>query len=281
MMARCTVAAVLLLVAVEAAPAQSREFSVVSVKPCEGNAGPAAGGRKGDGRPSSPVRLHLPCQTVANLIQWAYVNYAQDRFDPLANMPVTGGPAWINSLEYEIDAGAETPRDSGVINGAMLRKLLESRFALRTHQEKRQIPVYELVVGNRNKLKLKRSQPGSCVVFDPEHPPTPDLSKPLLLLCGMMRGNDTGTDVNGATMADLARMLSDHSDRKIVDRTGLTGTFDIHLDLYPTEFNSTVSAGEAASRIAEEIRKIGLQLRSARGTGELLVIDSLSKPQEN
>src|SRR5437867_114170 len=78
-------------------------FEVASVKPCK-DAVAASGGRKGDGGTSSPARLHLTCQTVMNLIQWAYVNFADDRFDPLGSVSISGGPRWIDSERYEIDA---------------------------------------------------------------------------------------------------------------------------------------------------------------------------------
>jgi pimeloyl-ACP methyl ester carboxylesterase len=57
-----------------------RPFEVASVKPCSAQAEASRGSRRGDGRDSSPNRLHLPCQTLLSLIQWAYVIFADGRF---------------------------------------------------------------------------------------------------------------------------------------------------------------------------------------------------------
>src|SRR5215469_6098956 len=85
-----------------AGPAAVPHFEVVSVKPCAPRAEPLPGDRRGDARQSSPDRLHLTCQTLMNLIQWAYVNYEDARFNPLASVPISGGPAWINTEEFQI-----------------------------------------------------------------------------------------------------------------------------------------------------------------------------------
>lgn len=102
-------------------------FDVASIRPCEAEAFP---GRRKPGRDAySPGRLHLGCQTAMSLIQWAYVNFPNDRFDPLGNVPISGGPAWINSDRYEINAEGNVPRSRGSMNGSMLRSLLEDRFS--------------------------------------------------------------------------------------------------------------------------------------------------------
>src|SRR5580704_239646 len=68
-------------------------FEVASVTPCpERLSQPRRGDPKGDGRQSSPDRLHLTCQTLMSMIQWAYVNYANGRFDGLASVTFSGGP---------------------------------------------------------------------------------------------------------------------------------------------------------------------------------------------
>jgi hypothetical protein len=122
-------------------------FEVAVVKPCvsDGEAG-HRGARKGDGLESSPDRLHLPCQTLMSLIQWAWVNFAADHFNPLASVPIAGGPSWIQTGLFTIDAKAERPENWGTLNGPMLRALLEQRFKLRIHSETRDTRVYALTV---------------------------------------------------------------------------------------------------------------------------------------
>src|SRR5271157_4564400 len=89
------------------------KFEVTSVRPCTDVAPWREGDMKGDGLDSSPERLHLPCSTVQMLIQEAYGNFADDRFNAFASVSISGGPDWMNSALYQIDAKAESPQSRG------------------------------------------------------------------------------------------------------------------------------------------------------------------------
>src|SRR5580704_2353264 len=81
--------------------AQSPKFEVASIRPCE--AGDPAGARRSpDGNPT-PGGVYLPCMTVKQLIQAAYGLY-QPYIHTLLLVPIEGGPAWINSERYTINA---------------------------------------------------------------------------------------------------------------------------------------------------------------------------------
>jgi uncharacterized protein (TIGR03435 family) len=275
----------LAMAAAIAAPAQQGRFEVSSVKPCPPEP-QAAGRRKGDGRESSPIRLHLPCQTVMSLVQWAYVNFAQDRFDPLGNTAISGGPSWINSEQYEIDATSDAPQSEGVLNGAMLRRLLEERFQVKLRQETRQTPAYALMRAGKGPARLKPSDSSNCIAFDPSHPPPlPEAGKPLPLLCGMSRLTNDGFDATGVTMANLSRILSDNTDRRVVDRTGIPGMFDIHLNLFAADLGrpgtSPNDPADVTSRMNAELRKLGLKLLPTIAPEEVLIIDSVERPFAN
>lgn len=81
------------------------------------------------------------------LVQWAYGNFAGDRFNPMADMPITGGPACVESARYVVNAKAEVAQSRGVLNRSMLRALLEERFQLKVHRESRVVAVYAVAVG--------------------------------------------------------------------------------------------------------------------------------------
>lgn len=258
-------------------------FEAAVVKPCIPSAMQSREPRKGDGLPSSPDRLHLPCQTLMSLIQWAWVNFANDRFNPLGSVPIVGGPDWIRSDVFTIDAKAERPESWGTLNGPMLRGLLEQRFTLKIHTESRETPVYALTVA-KSGAKLQPSK-HDCVVIDPEHPPIPiEQGNPPPALCGMGRLNAQRWEAFAVKMSELARLLSDYADRKVVDRTGLSGVYDIHLNLSPKDFGispgaAKVESADVFSRVRGSLQKVGLRLEPAKAQQEWLVIDAAQRPR--
>jgi uncharacterized protein DUF3738 len=91
------------------------------------------------------------------------------------------------------------------------------------------------------------------------------------------------------TIADLCRELTKYVDGDIVDKTGIAGAFDIHLDLtaadlfYPDaapDPTSTFTPGDGRA-IATAFDKLGLQMRPAKGSAPFLVIDHVERPSEN
>ena len=104
----------------------------------------------GDG--SSPGRLRIGCGILAEtdnigLIQVAYNRYASGQLTSTKVIPIEGGPDWIHSERFEISAKAEGQPSIQMMQGPMMRMILEERFKLRIHRETRQGPVYELAVG--------------------------------------------------------------------------------------------------------------------------------------
>ena len=99
----------------QSAAAATPKFEAVSVKPCK-----SEGGRGGGGGGASPGRLRETCVTLMSLIRQAYVQYANGRQNLLASAPIEGGPAWINSETYEIDAMAEGAAGFAMMRGPML-----------------------------------------------------------------------------------------------------------------------------------------------------------------
>lgn len=271
--------------------AASPQFELASVRPCSSQPAAVPGGIRGDGLESSPDRLHLPCQTLLSLIHWAYVFFEDGRFNPLPAVPISGGPAWIDSDLFEIDAKAAMPQSFGTINGPMLRSLLEERFRLRIHRETKEVPVHAITIG-KGGVKLQSSA-HDCIAFDLENPGEPfDRGKPIPAVCGMSRLTLKGWEAFDVSMPRLATLLSADSDRKVIDRTGLSGTFDVRLDLTAEDFgrssrpddpgdgNRAEQSG-AFDRIRSAVQKLGLRLDSARGPGEFLVIDGAEKPPAN
>jgi uncharacterized protein (TIGR03435 family) len=267
-------------------PSKQR-FEVASIKRSKNDESP------GGGAPT-PGRLDLACVTTANLIRLAYLIFPTGQ----ANAPVSpntfqiaiaGGPSWVDSDRNRINAKAGQPVNVEMMKGPMMQTLLEDRFKLKLHREAKSNDVYELTVA-KDGPKLKPARENGCVVFDRNHPPIQTAGQPGPILCGSVRANpEGGADILGVTMPDLCRQLSAYVDRKILDKTGVKGIFDVHLDLSLADLVSSGAAPDSLSPsiagdggpIASAVKKLGLQMRSGKSTGEILVIDYVERPSEN
>jgi bla regulator protein blaR1 len=324
--------------AAQSTTSTTTKFEVASVKPCNPeDMDHPTGKRGGSGGPVrwSPGRLDEECQSVADLIRDAYLAYPDGKpwVAGAAGVPATsqpqgfqcigcgggrgglrpisarlfqqeikGGPAWITSARYTIDATAEGPARQELMRGPMLQALLEDRFKLKIHRESREVPVYELTVA-KGGPKLQPYQNGSC--------PSPDSfdsasgkasGQPFTSMCGWFHtGKNGGTDVNGTAIANLCRLLSNVSDRDVIDKTGIAGMFDIHFDTHPVAPPADATPGltdpaeprpaTAAERALVEserfaqfqaaLPKLGLKLEPAKGSGGFLVIDHVERPSGN
>jgi uncharacterized protein (TIGR03435 family) len=261
-------------------------FEVVAIKPNHGCGGP---GRGSGGKPS-PGRMTLECADLRDLIVTAYGIYGDDSGTNARGfrMQVLGGPGWVDSERYDIVAKAEGNPSREQIYGPMLRGLLEERFQLKVHREARAAPVYFLTAA-KGGTKLHAAREGSCVSSGekPAH------------VCGSAEISGSGVfDMYGATLANFATQLGIRLDREVIDKTGIAGTFDIHLevnvaDLAPRfvaggeirQTDSATSAGaddsNGPSIFTALQQQLGLKLESARGTQDVLVIDRIEKPGLN
>jgi uncharacterized protein (TIGR03435 family) len=97
---------------------------------------------------------------------------ADDKPGLVYTTPIGGGPAWINSARYTIEAKAEADTSRGMMQGPMLQALLEDRFKVRIHRGTREVPVYELIAA-KGGPKLTPFQEGSCMPPVITFPPTP------------------------------------------------------------------------------------------------------------
>jgi bla regulator protein BlaR1 len=288
--------------------AASIKFDVASVKLCSpSDIGlVAAGGRGGGGNyGTSPGRLHVHCMSVDALVKLAYTTN-----DPLVNSngaadkpPVRGGPAWTHSSFYSIEAKTEDSVANGptasasparkVMTGPMLQSLLEDRFRLKTHRETEEVPMYALTVA-KGGLKLKPLEQGCTPPDVTQHPSLADLAlpkPPCNTQMGGRKGPNRTNEVVG-TLRWLAFALSGIMDRHVIDRTGVTDAFRIHLEYLPDE--SAAGRGQNGAPVAEPasdippgpsiftaLEQIGLRLVPDKGPRGYIVIDHVERPSEN
>ena len=219
--------------------------------------------------------------TLRSLISEAY---------QVRDFEVSGGPAWMGSARYDIEAKGQVESGSQEQTGLqvmkMLQALLADRFQLRVHRETKEMPIYALLVAkNGPKLQAPRE---AC--FDPKAgiPPPPTLpgqspSRP----CGGFNNSSNQMLGAGVGMSRFAANLSRFTGRTVVDRTGLKGTYDIALRWTPTESQAWLPTGplppddSQPSIFTAMQEQLGLRLESQRGPVEVLVIDQAEKPSEN
>jgi len=129
------------------------KFEVASIKPCKG-VEPVSNARSGN-LPNggfSAGRMHLECSPLVGtggLIRKAYGTFASGEFHAFLHpsaLPVEGGPDWIRSEYYTIDAKAEGTPSVEMMQGPMLQAVLEDRFHLKVRRDTRPVPAYELTV---------------------------------------------------------------------------------------------------------------------------------------
>jgi bla regulator protein BlaR1 len=267
-------------VLIHAEDAAGPKFEVASIKTCGFE--PTARGSK-----TSPDRVHLFCQTLMTLMQSAYGSDTDAHFRPLRSATILGGPDWLRSAKYVINAKTDVPQTQWAMHGLMLRRLLEDRFQLRVHRETRIVPVYALTM-SKGGANLEPSQEGSCIAVDWDHSPPPlKPGQPFPKLCGIARLNNTGFYDDGATIADFCQYFSELLERPVIDRTGMTGKFNIHLDVsaadlgYPTPHSVPLDPSVLFAAAGGAMRKIGLEMEAVKGPKEFLVVDSAERPSEN
>ena len=227
-------------------------------------------------------RLSTRLASLGLLIQTAY---------GVTSFQVFGGPEWMNSQGYDIEAKAAGDATRSQI-WLMLRSLLEDRFNLKVHRETRTMPVYVLTVAGSG-LKLPTAGE-TCVDSAPapgQRPPAP---------CGRITvafEPAAGLDIEGrqVTMADLTGALTGIFQRSVIDQTHLSGRFDVNLK-FAYEPDVTVGIGnpwrQSNSGQAEDPgmnppivtalkQQFGLSLKASKGPVEVLVVDRAEKPSGN
>jgi uncharacterized protein (TIGR03435 family) len=277
------------------APAQAPRaaFEVVSVKlntKCDPNG--MSGGR------ATPGEFYQQCADLRDLILTAYGIYG-DGPNPQPGsfrMQVTGGPAWMDSSRYDIAAKPAGNPPRSEMYGPMLQSLLEDRFKLKVRRETREGPVYLLSIA-KSGPKLRPTAEGSCVITDLNHPANPAASS--LPQCGkakITRGPVITLDMPGATIADLATQLNLVMDRGVMDKTAITGRFDIHLEVTPADLQPKFLAGRAVPDPGQPAsgepddgpsittaleKQLGLKLSTGKGPVAVLVVEHIERPADN
>jgi uncharacterized protein (TIGR03435 family) len=274
----------------------------------------------------SPGLISVNGMPVRILIRQAY--------GQLQDFQLVGGPDWINSDRFDIEAKPEGggPMSPQVLQ-SIFRQILEDRFALKTHKETRELPIYALILARsdgRLGPNIKPASPECSTMMaargrgpapDGRGGPAPDGRGGFAVgragpppdgrggpgraggpgpfdfdappVCGQRGGGFGRLRAGGTTMADFATMISGTAQRVVIDKTGLTGYYDMALTYTPT--NDQLPQGppppgapapppidpDGPTFFTAIQEQLGLKLDNQRGPVEVVVIDSIQQPTEN
>ena len=218
---------------------------------------------------------------------------------------ISAAPDWVSSERYDTEAKAGEPvvdklrklgpDQSKLETQRMLQAFLADRFKMTIHRETEITPIYSLVVVEPGKLPaatgdcIQRPLPGVT-------PPTPDPVKLSTAGCSTffvsMGGHLT---VKNSPLAQLVSFLSGFTGRMVVDKTELSGKYDIELNWTPEPGQFPPIPAYMLKNmpplppphpngpplITAVEQQLGLRLEPQTGPVQIMVIDHVEKPSEN
>ncbi len=240
-------------------PLAPKQFEVASIKPMD----PAMGGMHRVEIQMAPGgRFIAKGLNAKMLIQQAY---------GVRDFQISGAPSWASTDRYEINAKGEGNITRDDLK-PMLQALLADRFKLTIQRETKDMPVYNLVVA-KGGPKLKESEGGKG---------------------DQVRMGRGLIEAQSASMLAITNVLSNQLGHAILDKTGLTGRYDLKLEWTPDESQTAMirqmhpdspppppldNGGPSIYTALQE--QLGLKLENSKGPVDMLVITRLEKPTEN
>ena len=269
----CTVALTTAVVTTLAQASGSPTFEVVSIKPLTSN----------DQRTMMTVqpggRFTMRNEPLHLLIRTAY---------QLQDDQIVGGPSWLNSDRFDIDAKAADDEAFLRRLGPMLQALLADRFDLMVHHDTKELPVFAVVLARTDGRLGPQLRPTEC----------PDLEvdvKQLRPCVNLSPGLGRFT-ARGTPMKTFLEWLAPFVNRVVIDRSGLNGRYDINLEWtpdnlpqrapgtpadQPLRLNGITIDPNGPTIFTAIQEQLGLKLESTKGSVDVLVIDHVEHPTEN
>jgi uncharacterized protein (TIGR03435 family) len=192
----------------------------------------------------------------------------------LPEFQVVGGPDWARRDRFNVAARAGRDASADEIR-RMVLAMLKDRFQLVVRAEKREGPIYSLVVARSDKRLGPNMRPSAG-----------DCSKPVHEERRTPNGG-VSTQRTCAPMAELVSSFSNALSAPVMDRTTLTGLWDSELS-YTGERRRNITPdavardpNDAPALLTAVQEQLGLRLESGRGPVDVVVIESAAQPTEN
>jgi len=178
-------------------------------------------------------------------------------------------PSWAKTDKFDINARAPSADPTKEDMRLMVQSLLEDRFKLRVHRENREMPAYGLYLSRSGKTgpQLKLHNPSSSCATPL---PLPAVGTPVETMVGLWpatcgdgteayasryRLREGGRDMTMNAIADWLTGTQD-SERPVLDRTGLPGTFDFILEFDPESLDMTESAASRTTMRGRRLQRL-------------------------
>lgn len=204
-------------------------------------------------------RILIENQTVKRMVEMAY---------GLHERQIVNAPSWTESERFDVQGLPDVEGQPNLVQfQEIVRTLLEQRFALKFHTEKREMPRYVLTVA-KSGPKMEPTKLASAA------------------LPNERAGGDKASrslQMENVSMEDLVRALQGELDRPVVDETGLKGRYDFTLKWLRADAPVTPEDADGAlSGIFTAIQEqTGLKIEPSKGEVDVLVIDHVEQPSSN
>jgi uncharacterized protein (TIGR03435 family) len=227
---------------------------------------------------------------IVNLPLYVIISMAYELPFQSATERLSGGPEWVKSATYDIEATAgsfppemtSTARDRRM--KLMLRTLLAERFHLQVRDTKKEMPVYTLTVAkNGPRLTPAKIQESDCL--------TATINPPCHEING---GMGLGLHGKAVTVSDIADFAQNWSDRPLLDRTRLTGLYEVDTEGWvpmtarppssdgnPPSAEAIAMADPARPTLFLIMDRLGLKMEPAKGAVDFWIIERVERPTEN
>jgi uncharacterized protein (TIGR03435 family) len=214
--------------------------------------------------------------TFTNVTLKQMLSYAYEIREGL----IDGLPSWAESAHFDVEAKVVDP-DMAALKAmdrhqraAMVIPMLADRFGAKVHTETKQLPVYELVL-IKGGPKFKEYVPPAG------DPPArgPNMG------AGSINIHNFDMTATGIPMTSLCETLSRQVDKTVIDKTGLTGKYDLELKFTPDNARMNGAAVEPTDQAPDIYtalqEQLGLKLVASKGPVPTLVVDQIKQPTEN
>jgi uncharacterized protein (TIGR03435 family) len=220
----------------------SPAFDVASVKPNRTGINGSSLSRTGG-------RITLDNVSVRECIMFAYSI-------PTGREYALAGPTWLDAEKFDIVA-TFPPATSRELVRVMLQSLLAERFAMKAHQERRNVNAYALATakGGPKLRQSPRSDDDGAFTFQ--------------------EGRVTVRAISMGSFADRLSGAVFHLDRPVIDKTGIVGIYDFTLEWAPDGLSGDERGGASLFTALQE--QLGLRLEAQKIATRILVVDHLDR----